>query len=168
MYAPGGRRTSIALILFGMTTAWGCTGDGDGVRKSDVTGMWQATSVEYVAEVDASRVDLVAQGAAATLKLEADGRMEYVLIRPGAAPDTMRATWQLMGDNGDQMKVSPPGASWYWVWDVAWSGNTLSLTGAGAPYDFDNDGVSDAARWNLGFVRLEQPLIPRDIHRPMA
>lgn len=147
------RRWSAVPLIAVAALSWSCADEGDKVEKDDITGLWQATSVEYVATSESGRVDLVTQGATATLDLGTDGWLEYILKPTGAPPETLRATWELKGDIGDLMQVTPGGEGWYWMFDVAWSGGTLSLTGADARYDCDNDGEREEAKWNLSFVR---------------
>lgn len=131
----------------------GCADDGEKVERNEITGLWRATLVEYVARTGADRVDLVSEGATATLDLGEDGWLDYILNPAGAPPETLRATWQLKGDIGDEMQVTPGGEGWYWMFDVAFSGGTLQLTDADVRYDCNHDGEREEAKWNMTFVR---------------
>lgn len=153
MHRRSVRTWSAVPVIAVAALSWGCADEGDTIKKDDITGLWRATSVEYVARSGGSRVDLVTQGATATLDLGADGWLDYILSRTGAPPETLRATWQLKGDIGDLMQVTPGGEGWYWMFEVAWSGGILSLTGADARYDCDIDGEREEAKWNMSFVR---------------
>lgn len=151
---PGAARAALLGAGLALALAGAACNDSEKVESNEVTGLWHATSVEYV-EVDGpARVDLVELGATATLNLDADGTLVYTLTPAGGgAPQALTATWELLGDLGDLMRVTPTGASWYWAWDVACKNNTMRLTGAGGEYDFDDDGTREAARWNLSLER---------------
>lgn len=157
---PGDMRSRRAAraALLGVGAALALAGvackDGDKVEANELTGLWHATSVEYVATVGSARVDLIERGATATLNLAADHTLVYTLTPAGGgAPEVFTATWELLGDVGDLMRVTPTGATWYWAWDVECKGSTMRLTGAGGEYDFDGDGTPEAAKWNLSLAR---------------
>jgi hypothetical protein len=108
-------------------------------------------------------VDIIAAGGSATLVLDANGNLTYTVTKVGGTPQVMTATYQIMGI--DLMRITPSGGSWYWAWDMAFSGNSLHLwcnhaydleSGMHPGYDFNHDGTWDAteeADWDLTFTR---------------
>jgi hypothetical protein len=130
---------------------WGCGEKNAGPAVSDILGTWQATKDEYVSHAAPhTAVDLVANGGTAVLVLRADSTLVLTETPAVGLPMVLNGTWEL---TTDLMRVHPQGMSWYWVWDVAFSGNTLTLTGADKDYDCDGDGTSEAADWNLALTR---------------
>jgi hypothetical protein len=62
----------------------------------------------------------------------------------------------------DLLRITPSGGTWYWGWDMAFSGNSLHLScpsaldlndGIHSGYDFNHDGVWETASWDLTFTR---------------
>jgi hypothetical protein len=121
-------------------------GGGTGPPQSELVGTWQVAKCEYVSTTGLGQVDLIAGGGTGTLVLTAEDTLRLV-VTPASGPQvTLTATYTT---SSDLMRVTPAGASWYWAWDMALTGNTLRLTGADAEYDFNQDGTDDPAKWNL-------------------
>jgi hypothetical protein len=95
-------------------------------------------------------VELIALGGTATLTLGDDGAFHYVVTPSGEDPVVTDGTWAL---DGDMMNMTPQGMPFSWQFDVAFSGNTLGLSGASVEYDFNHDQTPDQAKLNLVFVR---------------
>jgi hypothetical protein len=138
-----------ALLL--AAGAVGCARESTGPGQQEIVGSWTATKCEYVSTTGLGTVDLIAAGGSATMALNADRTFVYMYSPPTGPPETLTGTWEMTSP--DLMRVTPAGASWYWAWDVALSGNTLTLTGAGAEYDFNHDGFGESAKWNLVLTR---------------
>jgi len=99
---------SLALGL-GMAAACG-GGDSVGPPKEQIVGSWAATKVEYVSTTGLGTVELIGAGGTATLVLNADNTWVFTYTPPGGTSEVQTGTYEL---NGDLMKVTPTGASWY-------------------------------------------------------
>lgn len=124
--------------------------DPTGPTKEEITGTWSATKVQYIGKTSPDSVDLIADGAVATMDIAADNTFEYVLTPSGGGPQVTTGTWVL---SGDVFRATPTGMGWSWEWTVSLASGTLSLTGASAEYDCDRNGTPEEATWNLTFVR---------------
>lgn len=145
------RYCSVGLALVVGATLTCGDDDGAGPSASDITGMWQATSVEYVAAGQPALTEqLLAGGGTATLELAAGGTYTFTLTPAGAPTEIENGGWQLLGD---VMVVTPEGALFSLVFDVSLSGNTLRLSGADTEFDFDDDGTPEPAVLNLVLTR---------------
>lgn len=148
MNAPWPAAVATALALL----ATGCGKDDEvGPKPEEITGAWRAAKLEYVSKANPStRIDLIAQGGAATLAIRTDHSVQFVVTESGSAPDTTTGTWSL---DGDLFRVTPAGSPWSWTWDVSLSGGTLTLSGADMEFDFDGDDVPEEADQNVVLVR---------------
>lgn len=147
----GATQKFVVLSLL-VVAALAC-GDGSvGPAASDITGTWQATQVEYVSVAQPSQsVDLIAdEDWTVTLALAANGTYTFTQTPPGEQPQTSTGTWEL---DGDVFNVAPTGTQYRLQFEIALSGSTLSLTGADAEYDFDDDGSPEDAKLNLVLTR---------------
>jgi len=124
--------------------------DPTGPKNEEITGTWNATKVEYVGKTSAVTVDLIAEGATATLVINADNSFEYVLTPSGGVQEVTGGTWEL---DSELFRATPSGMSWSWEWTVTLVTGTLTLAGAGAEYDCDHDGTPEDAVWNLVLTR---------------
>ena len=129
----------------------GCAREPTGPGQQAIVGNWTATKCEYVSTGGLGTVELIGAGGTATMSLNADSTLVYVYTPTSGPPQMFTGTWEMT--SADLMRVTPTGATWYWAWDVALSGNTLTLTGAGAEYDFNHDGFGESAQWNLVLTR---------------
>jgi hypothetical protein len=131
----GWRAALLALLLCAVAS---CGDDEPTAPKpAELAGTWTATKDEYVSKTTSARIDIVAAGGSATLKLDAGGTFEFVEIPSGELPDTSRGDWSA---SGDVMTVHIDGQSGERQYDLYFSGNVLRLTGAGAWYDFGTGG----------------------------
>ena len=128
-----------------------CGGDGSsGPSPTDITGTWRATKAEFVNRATGVAVDLVASGGSATLVLGADHSYVLTVSPVGRPAEVTAGTWKL---DGDVMTVTPVGMSFSLQFDVAFSGDRLSLAGAHVEYDVNGDGRDEEAVLNLELVR---------------
>ena len=147
------RAASLALVL---TLQSGCGEDkAVGPKPAEITGLWNATQVEYVNKANPSlRVNRIAPDSIATCAINADRSYVFILRRAGHAPDTTIGTWKL---DGDQFQVIPVEATYItWSWDAGLTSNTLTLTGADMWYDFNGDSQyqpAEEADNNMTLVR---------------
>jgi hypothetical protein len=143
------RWSGVFAVLLLLTLS-GCGKDkAVGPKPSQIYGTWTATKVEFVSRANPPvTVELCAAGGGATLVIESNQNITYVLRRPGQNPDTTWGTWKL---EGDLFKMYPAGVTWEWTWDVSFSGNTLKLEDADMEWDFGN-GI-EMADQNMFLVR---------------
>ncbi len=153
-------------LLVGAALACG-DDDGTGPAASEITGTWQATTVEYVkVGQPAQTKQMLEGGGTATLVLAAAGTYIFTITPAGQPADIETGAWQLQGDI---MVVTPAGSLFSLEFDVSLSGNTLRLTGADSEYDFDDDGNSEPAKLNLVLIRSDViPLAERVGHAAAA
>jgi len=155
-----------ALVVVG-TIAAGCGGDGGSSGTSSggssspsgpsgssapqgLEGTWKATRAEFVSAANPSKkTDVVAQGTTVTLALTGN-TFALTFTDPGASPRVTNGTWT---SSRDTMALTPSGMSWSWQFDMAQSGNNLSLNGASAEFDFAANGVMEQAKLYMTFVR---------------
>jgi len=140
---------SILIPMLIMATLTSCADEPTAPAPEQLAGTWTATKAEYVGKTSGSRVDLVAGGGVVTLLLEANGSYIYVEIPSGASPDTARGAWNA---SADVMEMTPQGAAYSRVFDLAFSGNTLGLTGGDVLHEF-SPGVPEESDLNLAFTR---------------
>jgi len=143
---PGCWHATISLLL--LTTLTSCSDKATAPKPEQLAGTWTATQAEYVSKTSSSRVDLVAAGGAVTMLLEVNGTYVYVEVPSGAAPDTTRGRWHA---SGDIMELTPEGSPYSAMFDFAFSGNSLRLTGGDVLHDFGSGG--EESDLNLAFTR---------------
>lgn len=144
----GWRIGTAAMLLCAMA---GCSEDKSaGPEPEQITGVWNATKVEYVSRPGGTAVDLIALGGTGTLTLNDNGTFRLVVTPFAEASRTTEGTWAL---SGDMLSLTPLGMPFAWQFDVAFSGDSLGLGGASVEYDFNEDGTPDQATLNLLFVR---------------
>jgi len=144
----GAKLRGLSLLLFG-GAALACGSDGVGPSPDEIAGTWTATKMEYVSvSQPVQTVDLIDEGGTATLALNANGTYTFT-VTPNGEPQTVdTGDWEL---DGDIMTVLPDGTTFQLQFDVALAGNTLTLTGADAEFDFGSG--DEDAKLNLELVR---------------
>ncbi len=140
---------AVALVVCGLGMA-ACSKEGTGPSPAQLTGTWQVTKYEYVSTQGLGTVDLIAGGGAGTLVLTADSFRLSVTPASGA-PVNFTGTYVV--DGIDLMRVTPAGVSWYFAFDMAFSGGTLTLTNGDGEYDFNGDTQFEPAKLNLTATR---------------
>ena len=141
-----------AIVLCGLVVSQACGGDGGGgPSPSDLSGTWHLTHCEYVSTGGLGRIDLIADGGSGTMTLTTDDTLRLTVTPVSGAPVSLIATYVVEGT--DLMRVTPAGASWYWAFDMSYSGAKLVLRNGSAQYDIDNDGTPDPAIWNMTMTR---------------
>jgi len=139
-----------AALAGGFAAGLACGGDGSGPSRSELAGTWQLTKCEYVSTQGLGSVDLIAGGGSGTVTITAD-TIRITVTPAGGAPETFAGTYEI--DGIDLMRVTPLGASWYWAFDMNFSGNHLTLRNGSAEYDINQDGTPDPAKWNMEMTR---------------
>ena len=144
-------------VLFGCGLATaavvsGCGGDGNGPNQDQFVGTWNATSVVYTNQANtAQKVDLVAEGATVVVVLAASGNYIITATLPGEAPDVTTGTWSA---SADVLTLHETGVAFSLQFDWNLAGSTLTISGADSEFDFNGDGVPEAAK--LGVVLERQ------------
>ena len=112
-------------------------------------GTWRATKAEFVSVASSSkRIDVVASGATVTLAFAGNG-YTFTLAQPGQAPVVQTGSWSA---SSDVMTLMRTGMSGNQQFDMTFSGNSLTLNGANALFDF-NTGVFEEAKLYMTLVR---------------
>lgn len=144
------RDVLIGIILSSAVLGTACGGGAGSPASpsqiSSLTGTWRASKAEFVNSAgNGSRVDVVAQGTVVTLVLEA-ATFRFSIADPGLAGNVTTGTWSA---SKDVLKLTPTGMSWSYEFDMALNGNTLTLNGGSAEFDFEGDGKIEQAKLNL-------------------
>lgn len=135
---------AIALQLCTAAVLVACGGGVSGPSESSLVGAWHATKMEYVSKAGAGQVELVIQGWAAVLTLDAD-RTGTLTVTPATLPAwSWTGAWEV---DGDLFRIAGQGA------DIALSEGSLRLNGFDGGYDFDADGTPEPAKINFVMVQ---------------
>jgi len=119
----------------------------------NLTGTWNITHIELVSSENPEvSIDMADLGVTGTLLLEADGDFTFTVVVPMEETETFTGQWTHMGTLTME-HVGGGFAGWTWEFQVEVRNGVLSLTGADAQYDFDEDGDEDPAILNLTAVR---------------
>lgn len=139
-------RKALLLLLF--AAGLGCNRDPlEPPKPENVTRAWQVTRCKYVSTADpAVSVDLVQEGWAVLLIINDNNRFFYVTTPPGDTAGTITGAWRI---EGQQLILAPDGVPYEWSFTARVHETTMRLGGAGAEWDFNDDGTPDPATWNL-------------------
>lgn len=132
---------------------------GPSYSISDLAGTWNATSITFSycgsGQIEPSFVDIIAEGATASMVVQTNGRFTLTITFPDADPEVI--TGRMYFENGEffaiQFDDDPPDDPTYFGDTL--SGNTFRLNGGPetAEFDFDDDGNEECASVDLTFVR---------------
>lgn len=144
----GGRAAILPLLLVALA---GCGKDNTvGPKPTQVVGVWRATMVQFVNKSDPNqRVELISAGDTVTVVIGGDQVYTYLHAPHSGSPDTTTGVWRL---DGDLFRVTPTGMPFEWVWDVSYSGGTLSLKNADMEYDVNDDGAREMTKQTMVLV----------------
>ncbi len=144
----GGRAAFLPLLLVALA---GCGEDkAVGPKPTQVVGVWRATMVQFVSKSDPNqRVELISAGDTVTVSIGGDQVYRYIHVPRAGSPDTTTGVWRL---DGDLFRVNPTGMPYEWVWDVSYSGGTLSLKNADMEYDVNDDGLREMTKQTMVLV----------------
>jgi hypothetical protein len=130
-------------------------GDGDnGPGPSQpMVGFWQATKLEFVSVATPTvKIDAVALGGSLSIQLNASGTCTWTSAFPGEPAESFTGTWEGSLDVLT-MRWSEGGYTQEYQFDWTISGSTLTLVGADASFDFNDDGTEEPAKLNVILVR---------------
>lgn len=91
----------------------------------------------------------MAQGATVTLVLSSSG-FTWTIAYPEKAPSVVSGSWT---SSRDMLSLKPTGMSWSWQFDYSLTGNSLSLSGGSAEFDFSGSGAPEQAKLSMTLVR---------------
>jgi hypothetical protein len=139
----------LAIAVLG-AAALGC-GDDEEPSLESISGIWDIAKFEYVNVANSSeRVDLVALGLTGTVNLNDNGQYVATTEEPGFPPETVTGTWSY---SADTFTLQETGSSGDATFDLNVGNDVLTLTGANADFDFDDDGTTEPAKWNITLER---------------
>ncbi len=130
---------------------------GSGPSSDSLMATWIAspahssTSVEYVEKSNPSvKLDIVAvQSATVTLSLKQDKTFQFRINIPSGAVRIEDGTWSIETDGTLTLTYSPTNMMQF---DAVLKGGTLTLSGADAPFDVNDDGTVEACKLNMKMV----------------
>lgn len=140
--------------LVGLALAAGVAcGGGSGPSPRSLSGKWKATTAEVVSTSNSSRkTDLVANGGTVLLVLDQGGSFALTVSVPGDPVQQSGGTWSSSVDVLTLTYTSGPNSG-NSEFEMNLSGDTLTLNGADLDFDFEDDGVFEAAKLNLRLAR---------------
>lgn len=126
--------------------------DGTGPSAEELAGTWNATKAELVSVANPSiRLDVVALGGTVQLVLNENKTFTLTSTLPGEPAEVASGTWS---SSVDQLTLTfTSGLSGDMQFDMALSGDTLTLGGADDDFDFNDDGVEEPAKVYLTLAR---------------
>ena len=158
------RRNRVRVYAFGLTALLGVTAavgcqDNNQILESDaaiiaLAGTWEAAVFEFTSRTEPPVVrDLVSEGGSATLDLSTNGAYTLTVVPSGGEPDVSNGFMVVEGSVLLVSDTSVPGETT--AYDLSFNNETLTLVTTEVGFDFDNDGVSDAATLRLVFERAQ-------------
>ncbi len=144
------------FMLFGSCSSddGGGSLTGTNISISDIQGSWNVTSFVFdrAAEGPVLRIDLIEEGATASMTIQSNGRFTINSTVPGGGQETI--TGQMSFDE-DILLIEfddDPGEEEFFSIQLTNNDNTLTISGP-AEYDFDDDGMDEPAFVTIVFVR---------------
>lgn len=156
-YRPVSLAISMAL-LFAVLSSCSSSGEdefsleGTVYSVSDIAGSWQATSADFSRDADGPVlvVDIVDEGGSVSISIQSGGDFTLTITEPSAGTDVSSGR---LGFDEELLVISFDDAPDDWEYYTL---NVMDLTmliqGPGE-FDFDGDGVDEAARITFEFVR---------------
>lgn len=128
-----------------------CGDGGNSPSPNKFAGTWDATKMEFTNVANtAEKVDVIAAGGTFVILIESTGDYQWTVDIPGEPLETSSGTWSA---SADVFTTKETGSSGNMQFDWSLNGNTLTLAGANVEFDFDDDGLEDAARLTLVLVK---------------
>jgi hypothetical protein len=136
------------MVVFLALGAGGCSDDAvEAPKVENLARTWHLTSCEYRHETNANlHVDLVADGWTIVLYLNDNGRFRYAWTPPGESEQYYDGAWVI---DGEVVRLTRDGFGFSWEFTAQVQEESMTMSGAHAEYDFDDDGTPEPALWNL-------------------
>jgi hypothetical protein len=134
-------------------------GGGSAPSTESFAGTWSASKYELVNRASPSTsVELIGQGVSAALVLRADKTYQLTTTLPASMTppgqsgvQVATGTWSASTDVLTLRELAP--LSHTYQFNFVMSGSTLTLTGGGSEWDFNDDGVQEDATLNVTAVK---------------
>lgn len=155
------RTPSLAVsmtLLFATLSSCSSSGEDDFSLEgtvysvSDIAGNWQATSADFSRDADGPVliVDIVDEGGSVSIVVQSDGDFTLTITEPSSGTDVSSGR---VGFDEELLVISFDDAPDDWeYYTLNVQDMTMRIQGPGE-YDFDGDGVDEAARITFEFVR---------------
>lgn len=155
------KKNSIRASAFWLTALLGVAAVGcqenNQILEADaeiiaLAGTWNVEVFEYTSATEPPVVrDLIQEGGSATLDLTTNGAYTLTVVPAGGQPDVTNGFMVVEGSVILVSDTSVPGETT--AYDLSFNGETMTLITTEVGFDFNNDGVSDAATLRLVFER---------------
>lgn len=143
-------RATLPLLLAAGAAATAC-GDATGISLDDLAGTWNASKFEFTPQTGGASFDIIANGGAFTITVQATGRYTGQISFLGST-DNFSGTIAIRNDSlviTDDDEPNDPV-----VFAQTLSGNVLTITTRDAEFDFPPpDGTDDPATLVIVLIR---------------
>jgi phosphoheptose isomerase len=148
-------RAPHVVLLAAAAVGVACGGSSSSTSPSQIAtglvGTWRATRANYRSVANAAlQTEVIAQGTTMTLVLESGGTFSLTIVDPGQQGNVVTGTWT---SSRDVLTIVRTGQSGNSQFDMTLNGNTLTLTGGSALFDFESDGRMEEAKLDMTLTR---------------
>ena len=146
------RTLSTTVLAAALVVGCSDSTDPGNVGEDDLAGVWTATQFLLASTADPTvTVDRISQGGTYTLSFNADGTFsEAGLFSNPTKVESGSGTYVIQGSNLILTEDDDPEP---FTMAFVLSGNTLTLSSTDESFDFDGDGVEEAATLEMVFTR---------------
>ena len=147
------RTLSTTVLVAALVVGCNDSTDPGNVSENDLAGVWTATQFLLTSTADPTvTVDMISQGGTFSLTINADGTFFEAGLFPGNPPkvENGSGTYVIQGTNLILTEADDPVP---FVLAFVLSGNTLTLSSTDETFDFDGDGVEEAATLEMVLTR---------------
>jgi hypothetical protein len=142
-------RTVLVSVLSCLTVA--CSSSSTGPTVPNVVGTWNATKAEFIRVANpATKLELISAGASVKAVFAADNTFTLTASLPGTQPDVSTGTYTVTTSTLT-LNITSNTPAENITFTLSMSGNTMSLTGGTAPFNFGNG--DEAATVNLTLTK---------------
>ena len=159
------KRLYLPFYLFAIILIFGACESGDEfddeftlngtfINMADIAGSWAATQAVFTNFATNTTVDVVADGGSVSLTIQSDGRFTVTVSVVGEAPEVSTGR---MGFDEDLLVIAFDDEPEEWeFFSIMHNEPTLSISGGNGlvTFDFDNDGIEEAAFIDFIFDRI--------------
>ncbi len=140
----------INLIMLG-SLALGCGDDNNPLTTaSDLTGTWEALSVEFTNRSQAQTAEQISRGTSATLTIQSNSRYLSEIRDDQGRIETDAG---VMIVRGETLVFNPDNDANDRIFSFEYSGNLLTLNRDDVEFDFNDDGFDEPARVEMVLQR---------------